>query len=116
MPIRIFANVTLKYCHLYRNILMIFKLLLFIVVIIKLVSLEQLYLAVTLIVFVQRFHIFVCIVAHVGDKLCLFMNLRVVLYQLEMFASEVTSEVVTFSVGIYILLFIYFFSEADPPA
>ena len=65
MPIRIFVNVTLKYWHLHTDILVIFKLLPFIVVKIELVSLEQLYLAVTLFVFVQQFLIFVCIVAHV---------------------------------------------------
>ena len=65
MPIRIFANITLKYWHLHTNILMIFNLLPFIVVIIELVILEQLYLEVTLIVFVQHFLIFVCIVAPV---------------------------------------------------
>ena len=66
MPIKIFANVTLKYWHLHTHIIVIFNLLPFIVVIIDLVSLEQLYLAVTLFVFVQQFLIFVCIVAHVA--------------------------------------------------
>ena len=65
MPISIFANVKLKYWHLHTNILVIFNLLPFIVVIIELVTLEQLYLAVTLFVFVQKFLVFVCIVAHV---------------------------------------------------
>ena len=50
MPIRIFANVTLKYWHLRTNNLVIFNLLPFIVVIIKLVTHKQLYLAVTLFV------------------------------------------------------------------
>ena len=45
MPIRIFANVTLKYWHLHTNILVIFTLLPFIVVIIEIITLEQLYLA-----------------------------------------------------------------------
>ena len=49
MPIMIFENVTLKYWHLHINILVIFNLLMFIVVIIKLVILEQVYLAVTFI-------------------------------------------------------------------
>ena len=48
MPIRIFANVTLKYWNLHTNFIVIFTLLPFIVVIIELVTLEQLYLAVTL--------------------------------------------------------------------
>ena len=65
MPFSIFANVTLKYWDIHTNILVIFKLFPFIVVIIELVTLEQLYLAVTLFVFVQQFVIFVCIVAHV---------------------------------------------------
>ena len=61
MPIMIFANVTLKYWHLHTNVLVIFNLLPFIVVIIELVTLEHLYLAVTLFVFVQQFLILVCI-------------------------------------------------------
>ena len=45
MPIRIFENVTPKYCNLHTNILVIFNLLPFIVILIELVTLEQLYLA-----------------------------------------------------------------------
>ena len=63
MPIRIFANVTLEYWHLHTNILVFFNLLPFIVVIVAQVT--QLYLAVTLFVFVQQFLIVVCLVAHV---------------------------------------------------
>ena len=55
MPIRNFENVTLKYWHLHTNILVIFNMLPFVVVIIELVTLEQLYLAVTLFVFMQQF-------------------------------------------------------------
>ena len=55
MPIRIFANVTLKYWHLHTNILVIFNLLPFIDVIIELVTLAQLYLIVTLFVCVFEF-------------------------------------------------------------
>ena len=44
--LRIFANLTLKYWHLHTNILLIFELLVFIVVIIELVTLEQLYMTV----------------------------------------------------------------------
>ena len=65
MPIRIFANVTLKYWHLKTNILVIFNQLPFILVIIELVTIEQLFQAVTLFVFVKQFIIFVCIVANV---------------------------------------------------
>ena len=65
MPIRIIANVTPIYWHLHTNNLVIFNLLPFIVVIIEQAPLEQLYLAVTLFVFLQQFLIFVCIVAHV---------------------------------------------------
>ena len=60
MPTRIFTNVTLKYWHLHAHIHVIFNRLLFIVVIIELVTLELLYLAVTLFVFVQQFLVFVC--------------------------------------------------------
>ena len=50
--------------HFYAtNILVIFNMLPFIVVIIELVTLEQLYLAVTAILFVQQFLIFFCIIA-----------------------------------------------------
>ena len=68
MPIRIFANMTLIYLNLHTYIVVIFNLLAFIVVIIELLGLEQVYLAVTLPVFVQQFLIFVCIVAHVTHK------------------------------------------------
>ena len=65
MPITIFLCNTIKYCHLHTNILVILNRLQFIVVIIELVTLEQLYLAVTLLVLVQQFLIFICIVTHV---------------------------------------------------
>ena len=65
MPIMILANVTLKSWHFHTNILVIFNFLPFIVVIIELVTLQQLYLAVSLFVFVQQFLIFVCIGLHV---------------------------------------------------
>ena len=74
MPIWIFVNLTLKYWRLHTNILLIFNLAPFIVVIITLVQLDQLYLAVTPFVFVQQFLIFVCIVANVTHKFWLFMN------------------------------------------
>ena len=95
IPIRIFANVTLKYWHLHSNILVIFNLLPFIVVVIDLVTLEQLHRA-TLFVFVQQFLIFVCIVAHS----CM---LHMAVYEfagvsLAAFASEVTCG--TLSVGL----------------
>ena len=96
MPIRIFANETLKYWHLHTNILVIFNLLLFIVVIIELVTLEQLYLTMTLFVFVQQFLIFVYIVVQVIHKFWLFMNLLVFLYQHDIFESEVTFEILSF--------------------
>ena len=65
IPIRIFVKVTLKYWYLHTNILVNFNLLPFIVVILELVTLEPLYLAVTLFVFVQQFLTFVCIVVYV---------------------------------------------------
>ena len=65
MPLRIFENVTLIYWYLHTNIPVIFYLLPFIFVIIELVTLEQLYMVVTLFVFVQQFLLFVCIVAEV---------------------------------------------------
>ena len=65
MPIRIFANVTLKYWHLKTIFLVIFNQLPLILVIIELVTIEQLFQAVTLFVFVKQIIIFVCIVANV---------------------------------------------------
>ena len=50
---------------MHANIPVFFTLLPFIAVIIALVTLEQLYLAVPLFVFVQYFLIVVCILAHV---------------------------------------------------
>ena len=84
MPIRIFSNVTLKYWHLNTNICVIFNLLPFNVILIQVVTLEQLYMAVTLLVFVQQFLIFVCIVAHVTNKFWMFMNLVVFRWQLHL--------------------------------
>ena len=65
MPIRIFANVTLKYWHMKTNFLVIFNQLPLILVIIELVTIEQLFQAVTLFVFVKQINLFVCIVANV---------------------------------------------------
>ena len=53
MPIRNVANVTLKYWHLDTNNLVFLNLLPFIVVVIALVTIDQVYLAVTLFVIVQ---------------------------------------------------------------
>ena len=65
LSIKTLANVTLKHWHWQTNILVIFNLLPLIVVIIELVTLEELYLVVTIFVFVQQFLIFVCRVSHV---------------------------------------------------
>ena len=55
MPIRMSANVTLKYWHLHTNMLVIFNLFPFIVVKIELITFEQLYLVATLFVCVYEF-------------------------------------------------------------
>ena len=51
MPIRTLENVTLKHWHLHTNILVIFTLLPFIVVITELVTLKELYLVMTIFIF-----------------------------------------------------------------
>ena len=77
MQNRILTYATLKYWHLDTNIAVFFNLLPSIVVII--VTLEQLLLAVTLYVFVQKFLIFVCIFTNEAYQLRMFMNVLVFL-------------------------------------
>ena len=86
MQIRFFANITLKCWHLHSNILVLFNLPLLIVVIIAQVTLEQLYLALTIFVFVSHF----LLVVHVTHLFRLFPNLRVFLLQHVILSCDVT--------------------------
>ena len=111
MPIRIFANVILKYWHLHTIIIVCFNLLPFIVVIIAQVIFEELYLSVTLFVFLNQF-----LIVHS----CTCNTLILTVYE---FASVPTAACDIFMWSYicntfcwFIEIFHFLFLAADPPA